>query len=360
MKVTHYFAGGVGGDYGTANAVRGWCEALARAGADVRLLVNAQGGAHHRLTGVSSEPVRHVGRRRWRVPVGLDEALGRTDVLVLHGGWVLANNLAARIATRRGIPYVVTPHGAYHPRVVQRRPVLKRPWAALSERRYLTGARAVHLFFPEERSGLAELGVDRPAIVAPTGFAGTPGIAWAGDQDGYVLWLGRFDLEGKGLDLLLEGLCRLPAGERPAVRLHGPDWRHRRKDVSRMVDRLALGPWVRVGDPIYGTPKWELLSRSAGFAYPSRWEAFGMAVLEAVSTGVPTLVTDYPLGRLVASAGAALIADGTPDGIAAGLRELRSPAALEIARRAPSEVRRLFDWDATARSWIDQATAILP
>lgn len=359
MRITHYFAGGVGGDYGTANSVRGWCEAMARAGADVRVVVGTSAEGQRRPAGVTTAPVRHAGRRRSRVPVGFADALGETDVLVLHGGWVLANNVAARVAAKRGIPYVVTPHGAYHPRVLDRRRLLKRSWAAVSEHRYLIGARAVHLFFADERAGLDELGVERPAIVVPSGFSAAAGAEWAGRQDGYVLWYGRFDVEGKGLDLLLEGLARLPEEERPPVRLHGPDWRGRKRNVHAMAERLALRSWVTVGDPVYGPPKWELLSRSAGFAYPSRWEACPMAILEATSAGVPALVTGYPLGRLLAANGAALLAESTAEGLAAGLRELRSPAARDTGDRAPSVVQRLFDWDAAARSWLDQAARLL-
>lgn len=359
MNVTHYSSGGIGGDFGTANALRGWCEALSRAGAQVRLLFNGRTDSGRRLDGVECVPLRHRGRHRFRVPLGLADALSGTDVLVLHGGWVVGNNLAAALAAHRGVPYIVMPHGAYHPRVLRRRAPAKLAWAALSERRYLNKALAVHLFFADEEEGLRALGVDPPVLVAPNGFSPLDGFVWRGDQDGYVLWFGRFDIEGKGLDLLLDCMALLPAADRPHLRLHGPDWRNKKKEVLGLVDRLALRPWVTVGEAVYGRQKWELLAGAAGFVYPSRWDAAPMAVLEATSAGVPALVTPYPLGRALAEKGAAILTEATPESVAAGLRQLVSPPARLVGGRAAVVVRECFNWEVSARKWLDQTSALL-
>ena len=359
MKITHYCGGRIIGDFGTANAIRGWCQALGRAGADVRLLFNERADAGMRPDDIVCVAVPHVGRQRFRVPLRLSEALEGADVLVLHGGWVIGNNVAATVAARRKIPYIVTPHGAYHPRVLRRSPRVKMAWATLSERRYLQRALAVHLFFEDERTGLSELGVHPRTIVAPNGFTPVQGVRWSGDQSRHVLWFGRFDAEGKGLDLLLGALRRLPDGERPFLRLQGPDWRNGKQVVLHLVQELGLENWVSVGDAVYGTEKWDLLASSAGFAYPSRWDAAPMAVLEATSAGVPVLVTPYPLGRVLADKGAAILTEPTVDAVAEGLRALLSPAGRDAGRRGAEVVRELFSWDVSARQWLEQASALL-
>ena len=62
---------------------------------------------------------------------------------------------------------------------------------------------------------------------------------WDGGSGGYVLWLGRFDPEHKGLDLLLQALALLPSRERPTLRIHGPDWRGRKQKVREWCPRSA-------------------------------------------------------------------------------------------------------------------------
>jgi len=251
--------------------------------------------------GVECVPIAHTLRGRVRIPSELGPLTRGADVVVLHGGWVLDNLVVASRAARRGVPYIVTAHGVYHPRVLRRRKVaLKRAWNHLIEARHLTRAAAVHCFFSEERDDLRNLGFEGPTVLAPNGFGAALAGQWGGGGGPHLAWLGRFDPECKGLDLLLEAIKLVPDPERPHVTLHGPDWHGGRSFVTHLRSRLGLEEWVTVGNPVYGREKWQLLERSSGFVYPSRWDACPTAVLESASWGIPTLVTPYPLGRFLA------------------------------------------------------------
>src|SRR4030095_14349859 len=103
-------------------------------------------------------------------PIGLEQLLYGQDLLVLHSGWVYHNVQAARSAARSGVPYILTPHGAYDPNIFKRRRRSKRLWWKLFERNLVTRARAIHVFFEEQRDELRELGYTGPVIVAPTGL----------------------------------------------------------------------------------------------------------------------------------------------------------------------------------------------
>jgi glycosyltransferase involved in cell wall biosynthesis len=161
---------------------------------------------------------------------------------------------------------------------------------------------------------LASLGIRSPVVIAPNWIAAPYGVRWDGGSGGYLLWLGRYDPVNKGLDVLLRAMRLFPETDRPRLLLHGRDWRGGRSAVERLVRSLDLEETVTVGGPIYGHDKWRLMAQAAGFLYPSRWEASPTAVTEAVSIGTPTLVADYPLGRLLASHGGALLADLNPLG----------------------------------------------
>jgi glycosyltransferase involved in cell wall biosynthesis len=279
-------------------------------------------------------------------------------VLVLHGAGTLANVVAGREARCAGMAYVVVPHGVFHPRVLKRRRRRKQLWNFALERRHLEHALAAHIFFPEEKDGLSSLGIDLPLIIAPTGFQPPDGVAWQG-EGGYLLWLGRFDIETKGLDLLLEAMCSLEPEERPELRLHGPEWRGGKRGLQWQIERLELARWVTIGAPTYGHEKWNLLRRAAGFVYPSRWDACPVSVLEAVSIGLPTMTTPYPLGRFLAERGAVVLAEETPDGIAAGIRSLRAPDAAEAGRRGAETVRDDLSWRRLAATWLDRVEDLL-
>ena len=302
--------------------------------------------------------VRHVGRRILRFPRGLLETFKDSDVVVLHSAWTLENLRAAADAQRLKLPYVLAPRGSYDPMIVKRKRWLKQSWFALFERGLIRSARAIHVFFDSEKAHMRSLGYRGEFVIAPNGVRTPEGRAWDGGSGGYLLWLGRFDPEHKGLDLLLDAMALVPVAERIPLRLHGPDWRQRKDVVRRRIVELGLESSVTVGEPVYDDNKWNLLQRAVGFVYPSRWEAFGNSAAEAVAMGVPTLVTPYPLGRHLADHDAAFLAAATPVSIAEGLRRLTSDDAARVAADGARFVRRELTWEVSARAWRQQLEAL--
>ena len=356
MRIVTYHPRARVGDGGITNSVRRLSEAQARAGADVVIAYDGRGpGGDER--GVEWRPVPHLGRGRARVPIGLGRAVGDADLVVLNSAWSTANAVAGRAARRAAIPYVLAPRGAYDPLIVRRKPRLRRAWWPL-ERRLLLGAAAVHVFFDSQGAHVEALGYRGQLVVAPNGVA-VPGAArWDGGSAGHVLYLGRFDPEHKGLDLLVDAIAELPAHDRPWLRMHGSDWRGGKRRVVGRIRDLGLEDHITVGDPVHGDAKWQLLSRSLGLVYPSRWEGFGNSLAEAAALGVPTLATPYPLASFLADRGACLVVEPRPAALAAGLRQLAGPGARDVGAAAAAVVSRELTWDAVARRWLAQAAPL--
>jgi glycosyltransferase involved in cell wall biosynthesis len=93
--------------------------------------------------------------------------------------------------------------------------------------------------------------------------------------------------------------------------------------------------------------------------YPSRWDACPNSLLEAVSLGIPSLVTPYPLGRDLAANHGAILADADPPALAEGLVRLNSNDAAAVGRRGAELTRRRFDWDQVAAAWLKQVESLL-
>lgn len=358
MRIVHYCRHALVGQTGVANAARGWAGAVARLGEDVALAADAEQINLEGVPGVETIPVPHRRIGPLLVPRGLGETFGTADLVVLHGGWDPSTALASAIARRRGVPYIVLSHGVYHVAALERHWLRKRVWAGIVERRVLRRAHAVHVLFRTEEAGLERLGVSPALVVAPNGVEAPPGREWDGGSGGHLVFLGRYDPVHKGLDVLLRGLAAMPADERPALRMHGPDAHGGKAIVTQLVDELGISDRVTIGDPIYGDAKWELLTSAAGFVLTSRWEGAPMSLGEAASIGLPALVTGYAMGRLLADQRAAVCVDPTPESVAAGIRLLLSPEAARIGGRARACVRDQLSWDAVARSWLVQVRGL--
>ena len=358
LRIIRYYPRAWKGDGGIRNSVCHIAAASARSGADLSVAIEDDAvpppGDSFRWI-----PLRHSGPHRFRRPCGLEAHLQGADLLVLHSGWVYHNAFAASVATRMGVPYVLEPRGAYHPSFFNRRRLLKSLWWTMFERKLVQAATAVHVFFEDERESLRSIGYDGPTIAAFNGVSVPEQARWDGGSGGYLLWIGRFDPQCKGLDLLLQAMKLLPPSQRPPLRMHGSDWNGGKGRVVELVEALELGADVHIGDAVHGDRKWQLIRRAAAFAYPSRWEAFGNSAAEAVAAGVPTLVTPYPLGNWLYSRGAATQARATPEALAEGVRAVLSPAAAERAARGQRLLEAELSWDAVARSWLRQAEEVV-
>jgi glycosyltransferase involved in cell wall biosynthesis len=357
VKIVRYYPRALVGDGGMTGAVRRWSQSFVNHGADVTIAYD-EGSDIPETGGVRYVSVRHAGRPGVKIPVGLEDVLRGSDLMILHSGWTLHNLRAAAAARRVGVPYILEPRGAYDPHIVARKRLLKKGWWAARERKLVMEAHAIHVFFEPERAHLEALGYHGPVIIASNGVETPEDFRWDGGSGGYILWLGRFDPEHKGLDILLQGMRELAAPERPELRLHGPEWRGRKAKVQGLVAELGLEPWVTVGEAAYGAPKRRLLTEAKGFVYPSRWDACPNSSLESLSIGLPTLMTPYPLGCYVAERGGSLLAEATSEGLAEGLRALMSPDAAAVGAEGARLVRRELSWDAVAKTWLEQAEGL--
>ena len=321
MRIIQYHRRAASGDGGITNSVRQLSMAMARAGAEPVILCEDDApavGAARR--GVASDPSHRSGGRPGR-PLG-GGAIADADVVVLNSAWTVHNPVVGRAARRAGHPVCAAPRGAYDPRLLDRRRLLKRAWWLLGERRLVRRPTAVHVFF-EPRA--AHIGPS--ATTARSSWRRTVSRsprASAGSESGdHLLYLGRYDPEHKGLDLLLQAVA-LAGDDIPPLRMHGSDWAGGKDTVRRLVASLGLEDRVVIGEHLSGDEKWEAFVGARAFVYPSRWEAFGNSTAEAAALGVPTLVTPYPLGEHLAEpGGAAMLAAPDPVALAEGLRQRR-------------------------------------
>ena len=164
----------------------------------------------------------------------------------------------------------------------------------------------------------------------------------------------------------LDGLLRAFAGfrkRRPEFRLtvtgiHGFFTEELRtlRDSLGLADSVDFPGWIPI-DELHA-----LYARAWAFLYPSKFEGFGLPVLEAMAAGVPTACSSIePLAGIAADA--ALQFDPySPEAIAAAMERIVADDSLR-ARLAEAGPRRAaqFTWRATAESTLNYvAQAILP
>ena len=364
MRIVHYYPT-ARVDSGVTIALWAWARALAAAGHEVAVLhggANAPADFHldegigAATNGIVEHVVPHRGRGRLTArPIGLGRWLRPGDLLVLHEGWVASNQIAAGTARRIGVPYVVMPHGVYESAW---RTYLKSPiWVReLAERYLLERALAVHVFFESEVGDVMRLAPRAAHIAVPTGFD-VPSDRWVGGG-GYLSWVGRYDPNHKGLDALVEAVALMPRGKRPLVRLHGYDFRGGRAALERQIAERGLGGRILVGGVINGEAKAEFLRRADGYVHPSRWESYGIALLENLALGVPCLASStIHMAADLRRDDAAVLAVPEARSLADGIVALAA-APPELGARGRALVERRFAWSTVVPEFLSSLEAL--
>ena len=143
--------------------------------------------------------------------------------------------------------------------------------------------------------------------------------------------------------LLVEAAAMLTQtiGRPIEVAFVGPDEGEESK-VRQRIQATGTSDWIRVEGPLEPGSTLMRMRKAAVYVLPSIDEPFPMSVLEAMSVGVPVIVTDScGLAPFIAGAGAGLVCNSSVEGLSdalrrfvnePGLRASSSAAALHLAR----------------------------
>jgi glycosyltransferase involved in cell wall biosynthesis len=292
------------------------------------------------------------GRGRGRLA-----ALARRDVEIahLHSVFTPPNALLAR---RLRMPYVLSPHGGYAPASLRRGATRKALYRLLVERR-LAGRAALRVALTEvEARDLIGFGAGEPIAVIPNGVS--PPVLPADPsalrrelgldpQQRLLLFVGRLDVIHKGLDVLVRGVAAAP---RWHLVLVGSDFRGGGGEVHRLSRALGADSRVSIAGPRHGEALREAFASADCFALLSRWEGLPLSLLEALSHGLPAIVSPA-VNQLVdvVNAGAGWsVSAAELGGVLRSLQQLDH----DVRARRGSAARALaarYDWDTVARSY---------
>ncbi len=175
-----------------------------------------------------------------------------------------------------------------------------------------------------------------------------------GLQEGYVFYCGGFDRR-KNLRALLSAWT-WPAGaigqSYPLViagKLPPPDG-VMFEDLPALARELDVADTVKFIGPVDEADKPALYRGALVFAYPSRYEGFGLPPLEAMASGVPVVTTTGgSLPEVVEKAGYLLAPDDTRNFGAALITVVVEPQVHDDLRARGLAQARKFSWEKTAR-----------
>jgi glycosyltransferase involved in cell wall biosynthesis len=207
-------------------------------------------------------------------------------------------------------------------------------------RRAVRRAQRVLAISERTKRDLIELYGTPPEKVVVTPLAPDPDFQPAGEHDSFLLFVSAIEPRKQPLRAIDAANA---VGRKLVV-------------VGPAKDEELAAELTRRGADVRGyVPKAELVrlyQRAACLVFPSRYEGFGLPVVEAMACGTPVVAAPEPTVQEVAG-DAAVFADDLADGIRRALAERDRLSAAGLARA------KGFSWQETARITADVYRSVL-
>lgn len=289
----------------------------------------------------------------------LEKVAPSLDLIHVGVPFIYPTYIGAKIAVAFNKPFFYTQHGILGPVHLQSRVYKKMPYIWFVEKPIMRKASTLIALNEFEVQSYRLLGISTKCEIIPNGINANeyrlepgPGIDkrfGISSQDNVILFLGRI-IPFKGVELLLEAFIAVHNHiPNTTLVIAGSDDVGFEKVLKRRSRKERIGEHVIFPGMVSGDDKLDLLARADLFCLPSNGEGFSMAVLEALASATPVLISpqcNFPeveteeVGRIVAN---------EPDILAKAMGELLSqPNKLcEMGRRGRIFVEKKYSWNTT-------------
>lgn len=261
------------------------------------------------------------------------------------------------------VPYVIIPHGELTQGAQKKKWLKKKVANFLLFNRFINGAAAIQCLSQRELDS---------TLFGKSKFIGTNGIeipnickrTFNDDKINFT-YIGRLDPNHKGLDLMIKAIAlkeEILSENKCEFSIYGPDQFGYVEKLNKLLTENLTKELVKLNSALYGEEKEQTLLNSDIFIQTSRFEGMPMGILEALSYGIPCLVTKGTgLGDLIQKYDAGWVAETNPEDIARVLDIAIQEKALYPQKGANARrlVEENFSWSNVAKSTIEKYGEII-
>ena len=250
----------------------------------------------------------------------LKQSIKNYDVVHVHLARDWIPLVVAREAIRQGVRVFLQPHG-----MLGRTDGIRKTLDKLLIGRVLERATGVLPLQETEQRNIASISQPAKTIIVPNGVTmQSAGRMWNVDElnKRTVLFLGRLHPHKRVMFVIEAARLLMECGHKMKFRIVGPD----EGDLSRAQQRVkeySLENSVEFVGPLAHDQVAEEFLNASLYVLPSVDESFGMTLLEAMSLGVPAIVTNgIQIRELLERRRAAMVVSPNPESLAAGIIKL--------------------------------------
>ena len=193
---------------------------------------------------------------------------------------------------KNSIPYVIIPHGCLVKGSQNEKKIKKNIGNLLLFNKFIRNACAIQFLNKNEKNNTFLK--YKESIISGNGIDFS-NISINKPQNNNLIYIGRYSIYIKGLDLLVE-ICNKNKewfrNNKVCIELYGRDSLNGLEILRNEISKNNLEDILKLNDAIYSDKKKKILEKSYAFIQISRHEGQPMGIIEALAYGLPCIVTN--------------------------------------------------------------------
>lgn len=285
----------------------------------------------------------------------LPAPFNKPDLIVFEEFFKIECCKVGRDAEKNKIPYIIIPRCQMTKKYLENKKFKKMVASIIMFSHFAKKAHAVQFLTAQEQLDSVEY-FKGNYFIAPNGIDISEQSVSFKNKTYYVgTFIGRYSIWQKGLDLLIQAIKKekkVLEEHHVIFELYGPDERTgSSQDIIELVKENKVENLVHVNGPVFDDEKKNILLSSDFFVHTSRFEGMPMSVLEALSYGLPCVVTQGSnLKEDVEAYDAGWGASDKVEDIAHALKNVAENLdLLQVKGTNAIELAKKYSWDSIAK-----------
>lgn len=293
----------------------------------------------------------------------LPQPFDKPDLVVFHESFAVEYIKISSVLRKNNIPYVIIPHGEYTKEALRKKWLKKKIGNTFFFNRFRKGAVALQLLSQKE---LDSTKLKNEKFIGTNGMNMPSAAKSTFNTDNLkLLYIGRLDAYHKGLDILLDAVKEVALQMQESnvsLDIYGPDYKGRYLNVENLIAERGIGNIVSLHHEISGEEKKNVILNADVFIQTSRFEGMPMGILEALSYGLPCLVTEgTTVANIVSNNNAGWACETNAISVANAIKALiaEKESLEEKSQNARKLIADNFAWDKIAEETILKYSKII-
>ncbi len=284
----------------------------------------------------------------------LPEPFNNPDLVIFESFYQMNDIKLSKELIKKKIPYIIIPRGALTNKAQNIKKIKKMIGNFLFFKKFAKNAGAIQFLTQNEKIDSGNKW-NRNCFIIPNGINIPLKQKKAFNNNKTIFsFIGRLSIQHKGLDLLITSIneCKKELRKDNCIfNIYGPDENGSKKKLNKMIDDYGLNDIVRILGSVNGEEKEKVLLNTDIFVLTSRFEGHPMGLIEALSYGIPCLVSNGSnMREEVEKYDCGWTADNTVESISKALKKiLVEKTKISIKSNNTNNIAREYVWTNIAK-----------